>query len=303
MSKNETSTVRIFDRQALELRRKRATTNFSAHDFMFQEVAERLIQRITDVKRKFGLAIDLGARTKHLKQMLSKEDSINKIISLGLIRDLKDYDLVGNEEVMPFKDASADLLVSNLVFHWTNDLVGTLIQCRQILKPDGLFLAALFGGNTLTELRQVMIEVENEISGGIWPRISPLIQLPDAAALLQRSGYNLPVADTDTITVTYSDAFSLMRDLRGMGETNAILARKQHFSKRSIFSQVAERYHMLFADSKGKMPATFQIIYLTGWAPDETQPLPLQPGTAAQRLADALDSTEQSAGDFAKPKI
>ncbi|MBS41061.1 MAG: SAM-dependent methyltransferase [Rhodospirillales bacterium] len=303
MSKNETSTVRIFDRRTIELRRKRATTKFSAHDFMFKEVAERLIQRITDVKRKFGLTIDLGARTKHLKQMLSKEESINNIISFGLIRDLKDCDLIGNEEVMPFKVASADLLVSNLVFHWTNDLVGTLIQCRQILKPDGLFLAALFGGNTLTELRQVMVEVENEISGGVWPRISPLIQLPDAAALLQRSGYNLPVADTDTITVTYSDAFSLMRDLRGMGETNATLARKRHFSKRSIFSQVAKRYHMLFADSKGRIPATFQIIYLTGWAPDEAQPLPLKPGTATQRLADALDSTEQSAGDTAKPKI
>ena len=303
MSENIDHKNDIFDRSALQLQRKRAANNFAAHDFLFREVAERLADRLTEVKRRFDLAIDIGARSHHLKDLLSRNLSVNNIMMLGLTREPYGSELVGSEEVLPIKGSCADLIVSNLVLHWTNDLLGTLIQCRKSLKPDGLFLAAMFGGNTLIELREVMFEVENKISTGVWPRVSPFVQLSDGAALLQRSGYNLPVADTDTITVTYSDVFSLMHDLRGMGETNATLQRIRSFSKREIFVQVADRYQELYGDNNGRIKATFQIIYLTGWAPGSSQPRPLRPGSASHRLADALDTEEESAGDPVKPKV
>ncbi|MEE2654520.1 MAG: methyltransferase domain-containing protein [Pseudomonadota bacterium] len=303
MSENINHKNDIFDRSALQLQRKRAASSFAAHDFLFREVAERLADRLTEVKRRFDLAIDIGARNHHLKGLLSRNLSVNNIIMLGLTREPYGSDLVGSEEVLPIKSSCADLIVSNLVLHWTNDLLGTLIQCRQTLKPDGLFLAAMFGGNTLLELREIMFEVENQISVGVSPRISPFVQLSDGAALLQRSGYNLPVADTDTITVTYPEVFSLMHDLRGMGETNATLRRIRSFSKKEMFVQVADRYQELYGDSNGRIPATFQIIYLTGWAPDNSQPRPLRPGSASHRLADALGTEEESAGEPVKPKV
>ena len=303
MSENINHKNDIFDRSALQLHRKRAASSFAAHDFLFREVAERLADRLTEVKRRFDLAIDIGARNHHLKGLLSRNLSVNNIIMLGLTREPYGSDLVGSEEVLPIKSSCADLIVSNLVLHWTNDLLGTLIQCRQTLKPDGLFLAAMFGGNTLLELREIMFEVENQISVGVSPRISPFVQLSDGAALLQRSGYNLPVADTDTITVTYPEVFSLMHDLRGMGETNATLRRIRSFSKKEMFVQVADRYQELYGDSNGRIPATFQIIYLTGWAPDNSQPRPLRPGSASHRLADALGTEEESAGEPVKPKV
>jgi NADH dehydrogenase [ubiquinone] 1 alpha subcomplex assembly factor 5 len=292
----------IFDRMAVRRQRERAAAGFADHDFLFREVAERLVDRLADIRRKFDLAIDIGARGNHLSQLLAQNPSIETVIEMGLSPRMDKASFVGDEETFPIAPACADLIVSNLVLHWTNDVPGTLIQCRQSLKPDGLFMAAILGGETLTELRQVMMEAETEISGGVSPRVSPFAELSDTAALLQRAGFNLPVADSDTITVTYADVFSLMRDLRGMGETNAVLARPRHFSKRQLFFKAAERYTEMFGDSDGRISASFQILYLTGWAPDASQPKPLRPGSANASLAEALESEEQSAGEKARPK-
>jgi len=292
----------IFDRTAVRLQRERSAAGFANHDFLFREIAERLVDRLADIRRAFGLTIDIGARGNHLSRLLADNPSIKTVVEMGLSPNSGDVAFVGDEEALPIAPACADLIVSNLVLHWTNDVPGALIQCRQSLKPDGLFMAAILGGETLTELRQVMMEAEAEISGGVSPRVSPFAELSDTAALLQRAGFNLPVADSDTITVTYADLFSLMRDLRGMGETNAVLARPFNFSKRHLFLRAAERYTELFGDSDGRIPASFQILYLTGWAPDASQPKPLRPGSAAASLAEALESEEHSAGEKAGPK-
>ncbi|NKB19173.1 MAG: methyltransferase domain-containing protein [Alphaproteobacteria bacterium] len=291
----------VFDRMAVRRQRERAARRFSKHDFLFREVAERLVDRLADIRRNFPLAIDLGSRGNHLSQLLADNTSIETIIEMGLITRASKTGFVGDEEALPLAPACVDLIVSNLVLHWTNDVPGSLIQCRQALKPDGLFMASILGGETLTELRQVTMEVEAEISGGVSPRVSPFAELSDTASLLQRAGFNLPVADSDTITVTYSDVFALMHDLRGMGETNAVIARSQNFTKREFFFKVAERYTELFGDSDGRIPASFQILYLTGWAPDTSQQQPLRPGSATASLAEALESEERSAGEKAEP--
>ena len=292
----------IFDRMAVRRQRERAAAGFVDHDFLFREVAERLVDRLTDIRRKFNLTIDIGARGNHLSRLLSQHLPIETMIEMGLSPGADTPNFIADEEALPIAPACADLIVSNLVLHWTNDVPGTLIQCRQSLKPDGLFMAAILGGETLTELRQVMLEAETEISGGVSPRVSPFVERSATAALLQLAGFNLPVADSDAISVTYTDVFALMRDLRGMGEANAVLARPRTFSKRQIFLRAAERYSEMFGDSDGRISASFQVLYLTGWAPDASQPKPLLPGSATASLAEALESEEQSAGEKARPK-
>jgi NADH dehydrogenase [ubiquinone] 1 alpha subcomplex assembly factor 5 len=185
--------------------------------------------------------------------------------------------------------------------HWVADLPGALIQLRRALKPDGLLLAAMLGGGTLAELRTVLIEAELAEEGGASPRVSPTAELSDAAALLQRAGFAMPVADVDTVTVTFPDMMALMRDLRGMGETNALAARRRTFLRRSTLARAAALYVERFGSSGGRIPATFEILYLSGWAPDASQPKPRKPGSAARRLADALGTVELSAGDLAPP--
>jgi SAM-dependent methyltransferase len=277
---------------------------FTEHDFLFREVAARLADRLAQIKREFSIAINLGARGEHLNRLLSDNPSIETVLGMGLTPGGAGISFVGDEEALPIAPTSANLIISNLVLHWTNDLPGALIQCRHTLKPDGLFLAAILGGRTLTELRQVITESEVEISGGVSPRISPFAELADAASLLQRAGFNLPVADSDNIKVTYPDVFALMRDLRGMGETNAVLARPRHFTKRQLFLDIAERYAENFGDGDGRIPASFQILYLTGWAPDRSQQKPLKPGSAATSLTEALEGEEYSAGEKAGfPKL
>jgi len=305
MPESETeNSVIIFDRVALRRQRERARMGFTEHDFLFREVAARLADRLAQIKREFSIAINLGARGEHLNRLLSDNPSIETVLGMGLTPGGAGISFVGDEEALPIAPTSANLIISNLVLHWTNDLPGALIQCRHTLKPDGLFLAAILGGRTLTELRQVITESEVEISGGVSPRISPFAELADAASLLQRAGFNLPVADSDNIKVTYPDVFALMRDLRGMGETNAVLARPRHFTKRQLFLDIAERYAENFGDGDGRIPASFQILYLTGWAPDRSQQKPLKPGSAATSLTEALEGEEYSAGEKAGfPKL
>lgn len=183
-------------------------------------------------------------------------------------------------------------MVHALAMHWSNDPVGQMVQCRHALRPDGLFMGFLFGGQTLHELRACLAEAEAEIAGGLSPRVVPMGEIRDLGGLLQRAGFALPVADSFTKTVRYRDAFHLMRDLRGMGENNSLAARLRQPTRRAIFLRAAELYHRQHADSEGMIRATFEIICLTGWAPDDSQQKPLRPGSATQRLADALKTIE-----------
>jgi SAM-dependent methyltransferase len=207
--------------------------------------------------------------------------------------------VAGDEELLPFADHSFDLAISNLSLHWVNDLPGALLQLRRALKPDGMFIGAMLGGETLFELRRCLMEAEMDLTGGISARISPFAEVKDAGGLLQRAGFSLPVVDSDTLTVTYDSAFKLMADLRGMGETNAGLNRLKRPTPRALLIDAARRYAELYSEPDGRVAATFQVLYLAGWAPHESQQKPLRPGTAQARLADALRTEEKSAGDKA----
>jgi len=207
------------------------------------------------------------------------------------------YIVAADDETLPFRDGSLDLLVSALSLQFVNDLPGTLIQIRRALKPDGLFLAALLGGETLTELRQSFAEAEAETEGGISPRVAPFPDLRDVGALLQRAGFALPVTDVERVTVRYGTVFSLMQDLRRMGATNPLVERQRTPLKRRTLMRLVEIYDQRFTDPDGRLRATFEIIWLSGWAPDASQQKPLQPGSAKMRLADALGTKELPAGE------
>ncbi len=200
--------------------------------------------------------------------------------------------VVADEERLPFRAESLDLVASLLSLHWTNDLVGALVQIRRALRPDGLFIGALLGGATLTELRQALLIAESEIGGGAGARVSPFADGFDGAGLLQRAGFALPVADVDRVTVRYDHPIRLMADLRAMGETSVLLDRPRTPLSRRVLARTAEVYAERFALADGRIPATFEIVTLTGWAAHESQQQPLKPGSAKMRLADALNTVE-----------
>lgn len=290
----------VFDRRLVRLRRERAAARWSDHDFLFREMAERLTERLDDIRREFPLALELGRRGDALGAALRNRAGIGSIIHSGLspsaLRDAGALAVAADEEALPFKDEAFDLIVSSLALHWVNDLPGALAQARRALKPDGLFLAALFGGGTLAELRDALMDAEMEEEGGVSPRVSPFADVRDMGGLLQRAGFALPVVDADTITVTFRDALALMKDLRGMGETNAVKARRSGFLRRGTLGRAVEAYRARHAGADGRIPATFRIIFVTAWAPSATQPKPLRPGSATARLADALDTHEVGSG-------
>jgi len=200
--------------------------------------------------------------------------------------------MVADAEVLDLAPASLDLVVHAMALHWANDPVGQIVQCRRALRPDGLFLALFFGGQTLQELRAALAEAEAEVTGGLSPRVLPMGEIRDLGALLQRAGLALPVADSFTQRVLYRDAFHLMQDLRAMGEGNALAARLRRPTRRAVLLRAAEIYAQAHAGPDGRIPATFEIICLTGWAPHDSQQKPLRPGSAQQRLADALNTAE-----------
>lgn len=286
----------IFDRAAVRRHRDRALAGFAAHDFLFREVAERLADRLSDVTHRFPVALDLGCRTGAFAEVLQSRGGIRTLIRADVCPAMAaragQPALAADDEHLPFAAESLDLVVSVLGLHWTNDLPGALLQIREALKPDGLFLAALFGGDTLRELRQALMQAEIEIEGGASPRLSPFVDIRDAGALLQRAGFALPVVDSDLITVSYPDALALMRDLRGMAETNALVARRKNFSRRTTLLRAAAIYAERFGADDGRIPASFQVITLTGWKPHARQQQPLKPGRAAARLAEALGGPE-----------
>lgn len=295
--------LRVFDRRLVRARRDRWAPAFDAHDFLFREVADRLADRLADTTRRFPLALDLGSRSGILAQELKGRGGIETLVqaelSAALARGAARHGptVVADEEYLPFAEGRFDLVLSNLSLHWVNDLPGALIQARRALKPDGLFLGALFGLGTLAELRHALLEAEIETAGGAGPRLSPMAELRDGAALLQRAGFALPVADADTITVTYANALALMRELARMGEANATVARPRRPLRRSTLIRAAEIYAKRHGDAEGRVRASFQVIYLTGWAPGPDQPRALKPGSARSRLADALGVVEHKTGE------
>jgi SAM-dependent methyltransferase len=301
--------MRVFDRRLVRARRQRWAASFAAHDFLVREAALGLAGRLDDIARGFPLALDLGCHDGVLARALGARGGIERLVQCdlsermaGSARDGGALTLVADEETLPFAPRSFDLVLSGLNLHWVNDLPGALLQIRQALKPDGLFLAAMLGGRTLVELREAWLEAELATTGGVSPRVSPFADLADLGGLLQRAGFALPVVDSDTLTVTYPDPLALMRDLRGMGEANAAASRRRGFTRRATLAAVDEAYRRLAARREGPFPATFQIIYLTAWAPHPSQQAPLRPGSARSRLADALGAVERPAGEKTPPR-
>ncbi len=208
---------------------------------------------------------------------------------------------VPDDELLALEPGGHDLVVHAMALHWANDPVGQLVQCRRALKPDGLFLGVLYGGQTLHELRAALSEAEAAITGGLSPRVAPMGEIRDLGALLQRAGFAMPVADSAPRTVSYRDMFHLIADLRAMGEGNALAQRRRTATRRSLFTQAAQIYADSFGTDDGRIPATFETIFLTGWSPADSQPKPLRPGSARTRLADALNTDEQPLIDPARP--
>jgi len=299
-----TATPLLFDRALHRSRLDRAAPDFAAADFLKRRAAEDVVMRLETILRRFPVAVDLGSRHGAFAAALSQSDAAAGIdvlfetdLSARMLAGRPGARVAADEERLPFGDATLDLAVSTLALHWTNDLVGALIQIRRALRPDGLFIGAIFGGATLTELRQVLLQAEDEISGGAAFRVSPFADAIDAAGLLQRAGFALPVADVDRVKVRYGHPIELLRDLRRMGETSVLLDRSRKPLARRVLLRAMELYVERFAEADGRVPATFEIVSVTGWAPHESQQKPLRPGSAKMRLADALGAVEQSAGE------
>ncbi len=286
----------IFDRALIRARRSRAAALGPA-TFLLDRVADEFADRLAAVMRRFDLAADVGTPTDAVRKALKKLGSIGTIIGSGTELGDEQKSIAVDEEALPFRDASLDLVVSGLALQFVNDLPGVLVQIRRALKPDGLLLAALLGGETLTELRQSFASAESEVEGGASPHVAPFADLRELGALLQRAGFALPVTDVDRITVRYDTVFDLMHDLRRMGATNALSARRRTPLRRATLQRLAEIYAERFADGDGRLRATFEIVWLSGWAPHPDQQKPLQPGSAKTRLADALGTQEISAGE------
>lgn len=267
-----------------------------APDFLLAWVLDDLADRLAVIKRKFSRILDVGAHTGLGGEMLRRLPGTELVVQTdhaeAMLRHCSGVRVLADEEALPFADGVFDLAVSALSLQHVNDLPGTLVQIRRCLKPDGLFLGAMLGGRTLHELRAVMTEAELDVCGGVSPRVAPFADVRDLGALLQRAGFALPVTDVDTVTVTYATLFDLVRDLRGMGATNVLAERRRVIAPRRLFLRAAELYAQRFAGPDGRISATFDIVTMTAWSPDESQQKPLAPGSAAMRLADALGTVE-----------
>jgi len=250
------------------------------------------------VLRQFDVAVDLGTPNDAVRAALADNTAIGTLIAAKAFPESA-LSVVADEERLPFCDGALDLVVSALALQFVNDLPGALIQIRRALKPDGLLLAAMLGGDTLTELRQAFAAAEAEIEGGASPHVAPFTDVREMGALLQRAGFALPVTDVERLTVRYSSPFILMGELRRMGATNALAERRRQPLRRATLARMAQIYAQRFSDRDGKVRATFEVIWLSGWAPHESQQKPLRPGSAQTRLADALGTREIGTGEKA----
>jgi SAM-dependent methyltransferase len=282
----------LFDRKLLKAHEARALKT-GGERFLFDRVTEELTARLSAVTRRLEKALDIGTPdpASFLENLASAQ--------IGLV-DRAEVDLETETVLAPSQNY--DLAVSALAMQWFNDLPGVLAQAKRLLKPDGLLLAALIGGDTLTELRESLAAAELELEGGASPRVSPFVEVRTLGALLQRAGFALPVTDADRFTVRYATALELMRDLRRMGATNVLVERSRKPLRRQTLLRTVEIYSERFADPDGRVRATFEILWMSGWVPHESQQQPLRPGSAKARLADALRAIEIPAGDKAGPK-
>lgn len=291
----------IFDRTLLRARQQRARA-LGPETFLIDRVAAELGERLSVVLRTFERTVDLGTPTDAVRRVLAESGKVATIVSAAPMAARGDsLHVAADEEALPFADGSLDLVVSALALQFVNDLPGTLIQIRRALKPDGLLLAALLGGDSLTELREAFAQAESEVEGGVSPRVAPFADVRELGALLQRAGLALPVVDSDRLTVRYESVFNLMRDLRRMGATNMLIERRRTPLRRATLKRMADIYAQRFADADGRVRATFEIAWLSGWAPHESQQKPLKPGSAVQRLADALGTQEIPTGEKPRP--
>lgn len=282
----------IFDRALLRRRRDRAAPNFGDFDFLQRRVGEMTADCLEDIRRQFPTALELGCRTGQMAEILQGRSGIETLVQSDLSEAMASRTgglaIAADEEALPFAEHSFDLVISCLALHWVNDLPGALIQIRRALKPDGLFLAAFLGGATLAELRAALLDAETEMEGGASPRVSPFADVRDGGDLLQRAGFALTVANTESLEVSFPDPLALLADLRGMGETNTALQRRRSFMRKSTLARALTLYQERHGDSDGRIPATFEIIFLTGWAPGPGQSQPLAPGSGQVSLTKAL---------------
>ena len=300
----------LFDRALLRKRRDRFAGELSQHEFLLRHVAAEIADRLGAVLRDFPLALDLGAYDGTLGRAVAKLPRVGEMIYAESAPKLAAMcprpALVCDEDVLPLKEASLSLVVSRLALHRVNDLPGALIQIRRALRPDGLFMGAALGGRSLAELRQSLIEAEAEERGGASPRIAPFADVRDYGGLLQRAGFALPVSDAENLRVTYPGPGELMQEIRALGGGNVLASRSRAPLSRRALARAEALYRQRHGTEDGRIVATFEIVYLSGWAPHESQQKPLPPGSARQRLADALRTTEFPAGDKtpfpAKPK-
>jgi len=275
-SEKNTAAPILFDRALLRMRQSRAL-RFGPATFLLDRVAEDMEERLHAVLRDFADAADIWTPGTVLRKPSRERFKSVTQISLELA-----------QETLPFRPESLDLVVSGLAFQFVNDLPGVLAQIRRALKPDGLLLAAMIGGDTLIELRQSFASAEAECEGGVSPRVAPFADLRDVGSLLQRAGFALPVTDVDRIVARYDSAFALMQDLRRMGATNILLERRRMPTRRATMLRMAQIYGERFADADGRVRATFDVIWLSGWTPHESQQKPLKPGSAKASLAEAV---------------
>ncbi|QGM45265.1 class I SAM-dependent methyltransferase [Methylocystis heyeri] len=284
----------IFDRALVRKRLARALEK-GAPDFLMQRAAEDLQDRLFAIRREFPRALDLATPTAHFAQVLAARAQAAPLRAAATFPSAAETGVrvAADEEALPFAPQSLDLVVSGMALQWVNDLPGVFAQVRRSLAPDGLFLACMAGGSSLTELRQALAQAEAEILGGASPRVSPFVEVRDLGSLLQRAGFALPVTDADVFTLRYDSMFALCRDLRAMGAANALAAGSRRPLRRSVFLRAAQIYAEKFSDTDGRVRASFEIIWLSGWAPHESQQKPLKPGSAQMRLADALKATSE----------
>ena len=297
---------RLFDRALLRRRRDRAAGEFSDYDFLHARVADDLLDRVESVSRDFETCVVLGgggAVGRALEDRPGARKKIGTLIETDLspaMASLSDHPAAAiDEEMLPLKEGSVDLIVSCLGLHWTNDLVGALIQINYALKPDGFFAGAILGGATLSELRDALKAADGALGREPERRVSPFADTFDMAGLVSRAGFSMPVSDVDRVRARYGNAFVLMRDLRKMGETNVLVERTRSPANKALFVKAAQAYSSACAGEDGKIPASFDVIHFAGWAPHPDQPRPKRPGSATARLADALGVSEKSAGDTA----
>ncbi|MBN9062553.1 MAG: methyltransferase domain-containing protein [Rhizobiales bacterium] len=296
----QSAVPQVFDRALVHARLRRAVVG-GYESFLFDRCAADATERLAPVMRVFDHALDLGAVSDGLADALLTTGKARRVTRLAPLAAATQRPVVtGREELLPFAPASFDLVASLLSLQSVNDLPGALAQIRRALRPDGLFLAAMLGGATLTELRQALVAAETELRGGASPRVAPFVEVRESGALLQRAGFALPVADIERITVRYGDLFALMRDLRRMGFANALVERSRKPITRGLLLRAAALYAARFADPDGRIRATLDIVWLSGWAPHDSQQKPLRPGSAKARLADALGVVERSAGEQAR---